>query len=177
MPRQYFVVGGRYGKVGAVWQTLVAPRECKVGSQTASPRNRLLWRRNLLFRNLFVESSYYLSALPTPCLGLFAEALHRSFPPREVVHSWGSKRFDVSQPPITTLCKRTACDADVLESNERREILFPLIHSVGLPYILVPYWSIAMRTGARFLYCPDFRTGKGEKPHVAETSRSRHVSR
>jgi hypothetical protein len=98
----------------------------------------------------------------------------RSFPPKEVVHS---KRVNVSQPPITTLCKRTACDADVLESNERREILFPLIHSVGRPYILVPYWSIAMRTGARFLYCPDFRTGKGKKPRVAETSRSRHVSK
>jgi hypothetical protein len=162
------------GRLEQCGRTLVARRECKVGFQTASPRNRLLWRRNLLFRNLFVESSYYLSALPTPCLGLFAEALPRSFPPKEVVHS---KRVNVSQPPITTLCKRTACDADVLESNERREILFPLIHSVGRPYILVPYWSIAMRTGARFLYCPDFRTGKGKKPRVAETSRSRHVSK
>jgi hypothetical protein len=159
MPRQYFVVGGRYGKVGAVWQNVGCPAGMQGRISNSIPK-----------KSSTVETELTVSQ-PLRRVLLLPFSTSNTL---EVVHS---KRVNVSQPPITTLCKRTACDADVLESNERREILFPLIHSVGRPYILVPYWSIAMRTGARFLYCPDFRTGKGEKPRVAETSRSRHVSK
>jgi hypothetical protein len=124
--------------VGEIWQTLVAP----VGMQdTASPSNRLLGRRSLLFRNLFVEPSYYLSTLPTPCLQAVLQRLSTV--------AFGRRRWCTggAAKGVSTLCKRSACDADVLESNERREILFSADHSVGRSYILVPYWSIAMHTG------------------------------
>lgn len=133
-----------------------SPRgECTVGSQTVSPRNRLLWRRSLLFRNLFVEPSYYLSALPTPCL----QAVCEGSPPfrrRRWCTGGAAKGVNVSRPSIATLCKRSACDAHVLKSNEASRNPFSADHSVGRPYVLVPYWSIAMHTGARILYCPDF---------------------
>lgn len=72
--------------------------------------------------------------------GCFAETLYRSFRRRRWCTGGAAKG-------VSTLCKRSACDADVLESNERREILFSADHSAGRPYILVPYWSIAMHTG------------------------------
>lgn len=89
--------------------------------------------------------------------GCFAETLYRSFRRRRWCTGGAAKG-------VSTLCKRSACDADVLESNERREILFSADHSAGRPYILVPYWSIAMHTGARILYRPDLRTGKRKSP-------------
>jgi hypothetical protein len=64
-----------------------------------------------------------------------------------------------------------------LKSNERREILFPLTHSVGC----TPAYSCAVlehvdASGARSLYCPGFRTDERKSPRRGMSS-SRHVSK